>query len=181
MFSNYDCINSFWLESQGGYSYEESYFGAIVDALNLNPSKVKTLLLQHNVKCNGKFPNKANRNGKEYVNYEDFFQELENQSCGACLLVFVGKIHLSDFVTSQPIKSITIPKGNNCGLFSKFQGGGSLIEMSLQKDITIDLIGHGETEYDRYEFQADCEDEYSIDRVYGVTQSFWGKRCIVGY
>ena len=27
MLSNYDCINSDWFESQGGYRYEESYFG----------------------------------------------------------------------------------------------------------------------------------------------------------
>lgn len=36
MLSNYDCINSNWFESQGGYRYEESYFGDMVDSLNLN-------------------------------------------------------------------------------------------------------------------------------------------------
>ncbi len=35
MLSNYDCINSHWLESQGGYVYPDSYFGDMVDALNL--------------------------------------------------------------------------------------------------------------------------------------------------
>ena len=34
MLSNYDCINSNWFESQGGYRYEESYFGDMVDSLN---------------------------------------------------------------------------------------------------------------------------------------------------
>lgn len=41
MLSNYDCINSNWLESQEGYRYKESYFGDMIDALNLNPAKVK--------------------------------------------------------------------------------------------------------------------------------------------
>ena len=40
MLSNYDCINSNWLESQEGYRYKESYFGDMIDALNLNPAKV---------------------------------------------------------------------------------------------------------------------------------------------
>lgn len=43
LFSNYDCINSHWFEAiqGGGYGYEETYFGAMVDALNLNPEKQK--------------------------------------------------------------------------------------------------------------------------------------------
>ena len=45
MLSNYECINSNWLESQEGYRYKESYFGDMIDALNLNPSKVKKMLV----------------------------------------------------------------------------------------------------------------------------------------
>lgn len=65
MLSNYDCINSNWFESQGGYSYEESYFGDMVDSLNLNPAKVKKLLTGHGCKVYGRFPNRKGRNGKE--------------------------------------------------------------------------------------------------------------------
>lgn len=46
MLSNYDCINSNWLESQEGYRYKESYFGDMIDALNLNPAKVKKMLVE---------------------------------------------------------------------------------------------------------------------------------------
>ena len=45
MLSDYDCINSNWWESQGGYRYEESYFGDMVDALRLNPARVKKMLV----------------------------------------------------------------------------------------------------------------------------------------
>ena len=44
MLSNYDCINSCWLESQGGFRYKESYFGDMIDTLRLNPAKVKKAL-----------------------------------------------------------------------------------------------------------------------------------------
>ena len=37
MLSNYDCINSCWLESQGGFRYKESYWG--YDRYSLNPCK----------------------------------------------------------------------------------------------------------------------------------------------
>ena len=67
MLSNYDCINSNWFESQGGYSYEESYFGDMVDSLNLNPAKVKKLLTGHGCKVYGRFPNCKGRNGKELM------------------------------------------------------------------------------------------------------------------
>ena len=53
MLSDYDCINSNWFESQGGYSYEESYFGDMVDSLNLNPAQVKKLLTSHGYKVYG--------------------------------------------------------------------------------------------------------------------------------
>ncbi len=65
LLSDYDCINSNWFESQGGYSYEESYFGDMVDSLNLNPAEVKRLLTGHGYKVCGRFPNKKSRNGKD--------------------------------------------------------------------------------------------------------------------
>lgn len=74
MLSDYDCINSNWFESQGGYSYEESYFGDMVDSLNLNPAQVKKLLTSHGYKVYGRFPNRKSRNGKEQVTYEQFYE-----------------------------------------------------------------------------------------------------------
>ena len=56
MLSNYDCINSNWLESQEGYRYKESYFGDMIDALNLNPAKVKKMLVEKGYTVYGRFP-----------------------------------------------------------------------------------------------------------------------------
>lgn len=177
MYSNYDCINSHWFESQSGYYYRESYFGAIIDALNLNPDKVAKLLDEKNVKHHNDFPNLEERNGEELVSYDDFWQELENSMCGANHLIFVGKINPMDLYDNEDIKTITIPKDNCAGLFSSFQGGGSVIEMSLLKDLTIDLTKHGDTKYDCYSVNIDTrENGYTINNAYGVTSEFWGKQ-----
>ena len=96
MLSDYDCINSNWFESQGGYSYEESYFGDMVDSLNLNPAQVKKLLTSHGYKVYGRFPNRKSRNGKEQVSYEQFYEELINSCCGANLLTYIGKVSLKE-------------------------------------------------------------------------------------
>ena len=92
MLSNYDCINSHWFESQGGYRYEESYFGDMVDSLNLNPARVKKILTKHGYKAYGRFPNRKNRNGREQVSYEQFYEELINSCCGANLLTYIGRV-----------------------------------------------------------------------------------------
>lgn len=123
MLSNYDCINSNWFESQGGYRYEESYFGDMVDSLNLNPSEVKKLLTGHGYKVYGRFPSRKNRNGKEQVSYEQFYEELINSCCGANLLTYIGKVSLKElYDTGFSLKEVIIPKGNCCGLFSSIYG-----------------------------------------------------------
>lgn len=101
MLSDYDCINSNWWESQGGYRYEESYFGDMVDALNLNPAKVKKMLVEKGYTVHGCFPNRKSRDGKEQVTYEHFYQELINSCCGANLLTYIGKVSLKTYMTSD--------------------------------------------------------------------------------
>jgi hypothetical protein len=183
MLSNYDCINSHWFNTSGGggYEYVDSYFGAMVDELNLNPAKVKKILLDNEIKAFGSFPNKKNRDGKEFVSYEDFFQEIENSSCGANLLTFVGRVDLRDLYDVEVYDKITeviIPAGNNCGIFSSMQGGGSVMEMKLLRDKKISLIKpFGKTKYDTYHLSVDDDKDagYGINQTYGVVSEFFGK------
>lgn len=176
LLSNYDCINSHWLESSGGYSYEESYFGDMVDTLNLNPQKVKKILFGHGEKIYGTFPDKRSRNGKEQVSYEQFYEELENACCGANLLTYVAtvdvqKLYEADFNLSE----IIIPKGNKCGLYSPMQGGGSLMEMELKEDVKLHLT---KKNYPCFRLELDkwgSGYDYSIKQTYGVCNSFFGK------
>ena len=175
MFSNNDCINSNWFESQGGYSYEESYFGDMVDTLNLNPAKVKKLLLEHGYKAHGRFPNRKSRDGKEQVSYEQFYEELINSSCGANLLIYIGKVNLKELYEAEfSLKEVIIPKGNCCGLFSSTFGGGSLLEMELKQDVRLKLEVKS---CNGFRFRLDDERskyDYSVQHVYGVDDSFFG-------
>lgn len=176
MLSNHDWINSNWFESQGGYRYEESYFGNMVDSLNLNPSEVKKLLTGHGYKVYGRFPNRKNRNGKEQFSYEQFYEELINSCCGSNMLTYIGKISLKElYDTGFSLKELIIPKGNCCGLFSSIYGGGSLLEMELRQDVRLNLEVKG---CHGFRFRLDDERSYecSIRHVYGVDDSFF-RRC----
>lgn len=175
MLSDYDCINSNWFESQGGYRYEESYFGDMVDALKLNPARVKKMLVEKGYTAHGRFPDRKSRYGKEQVAYEHFYQELINSCSGVNLLTYIGKVSLKDlYDTGFSFKEVIIPKGNHCGLFSSAFGGGSLLGMELRQDIRLSL----ETKGCRgFRFQIDNEKsgyECSIRHVYGVDDSFFG-------
>lgn len=174
MLSDYDCINSNWFESQGGYSYEASYFGDMVDSLNLNPAQVKKLLTSHGYKVYGRFPNRKSRNGKEQVSYEQFYEELINSCCGANLLTYIGKVSLKELYDADfSLKEVIIPKGNCCGLFSSTYGGGSLLEMELKQDVKLKLEVKG---CNGFRFRLDDERskyDYSIQYVYGVDDSFF--------
>lgn len=175
MLSNYDCINSNWFESQGGYRYDESYLGDMIDTLNLNPVKVKKLLAEHGYKTYGRFPNRRSRNGKEQVSYEQFYEELINSCCGANLLVYIGRVNLNELYNAEfSLSEVIIPKGNCCGLFSSTFGGGSLLEMELKQDIKLKLEVK---DYHGFRFRIDNERsmyDCSIRHVYGVDDSFFG-------
>ena len=181
LYSNYDCINSHHFE--GGYSYKESYFGHMVDVLNLNPAKVKKMLVEKDVETYGPFPNYKHRESKEYVSYEDFWQELQNSCCGANLLVFTGLVDIQDLIDSDfDVKEVTIPRGNNCGLFSDTFGGGSVLEMELKRDFKV-KIGvprkKSLTKYDSFEVLIDKTNGYSINEVYGMSGGFWGNEITI--
>lgn len=178
LYSNYDCINSHWFEqSSGGYGYVQSYFGAMVNALKLNPRKVKEKFISHGDKMYGLWPNKPQRDGKEYVDYGQFFVEMENQSCPACNLVVVGMIDLQDLMNGKP-EIIVIPKGNYVGMFSSMNGGGSPIEAPLLRDMKINLSKHYPTQYDFWRMEYD-KGSYSINGAYSVTKEFWKKQIQV--
>lgn len=175
MLSDYDCINSHWFESQHGYRYESSYFGDMVDALRLNPTRVKKILTEHGYRTCGHFPNLKSRNGKEQVSYEQFYEELINSCCSVNLLTYIGRVNLKELYDSGfSLSEIVIPKGNYCGLFSSASGGGSLLEMELKQDVRLKL---GTNKYHGFHFRLDEERtkyDYSIRHVYGVDDSFFG-------
>lgn len=176
LYTNYDSLPPNY-DLGNTYSYSE-YVKDMIDVLYLNPAKVKKAFRQHGINTAGRFPNLAYRNGKEAVTYESFADELLNQCCYG-LLTFAGILPLQDLYNNgfQQIKYITIPKGNTCGIFNSWNGGGSIMEMELLRDLKIPVTFKRKTKYDYLALEVDecgCNG-YSINEVYGLISSFWGK------
>lgn len=176
LYTNYDCLVSNY-DMGNTYAYED-YFKDIVDVLFLNPSTLKQTFIRHGINTVGRFPNLAYRNGREAVSYDDFASEMLNMCCYG-LLTFAGMLPLDELYDNnfEQITHITIPKDNYCGMFNDWNGGGSLMEMKLLRDLTIKVRRSRMTEYDKLELYVDergC-DGYCIDDVYGMDYTFWGK------
>ena len=135
----FDCVNSYELESENGFAYKNTYFGDMIDQLNLNPSKVEELLHVEGAKTVGVFPDLSARDGQEFVRYDQFVQELvKNPDLG--LLVFLTKVDLKDLVDKDfDVQEVVVPKGNRCGLFFSGISSGSILGMELQRDIKLEL------------------------------------------
>ena len=139
MTSSSDCVNSYALESENGFSYNNTYFGGMIDQLNLNPSKVERLLHAEGAKTVGVFPDISARDGQEFVHYDQFVEELVNNP-DLGLLVFLTKVDLKELVDKDfDVQEVVVPKGNRCGLFFSCVGSGSLLGMELQRDIKLDV------------------------------------------
>ena len=157
MLSDYDCINSNWFESQGGYRYEKSYFGDMVDALKLNPARVKRMHVEKRYTAHGRPQNRKSLYGKEQVSYEHFYQELFYSCCGANLLTYIGKVSLKDlYDIGFSFMEVIIPIVNYSVIFSSIYGGGSLFGMELQQDVKLELKPK-----DRYGFRFRLDNEKS--------------------
>lgn len=135
----FDCVNSYELESENGYSYKDSYFGDMIDLFNLNPIEVEKLLHAEGAKTVGSFPDISARNGQEFVRYDQFVEELVNNP-DLGLLVFLTKVDLKDLVDKDfDVQEVVVPKGNRCGLYFSGIGSGSHLGMELQRDIKLDV------------------------------------------
>lgn len=178
MHSNYDCINSHGFEDS--YSYRQSYFGDMVDRLNLNPHQVEQTFRKNELECVGDFPNLVERNGHELVSYLQFAQEVSNSVSPANLLTFMATINVTELFRSEfTIGQVTISRGNCCGLYSPSSGGGAIMAMELQYDLTLSLKGRSTYDYCSLQLDADPHRGYALKQVYGVEDHFFGKAVII--
>jgi hypothetical protein len=175
MHTNWEGLDSGYNLWRYGVAYDE-YFKHIIDVLNLNPAKLKKVLLAHNLECTGAWPNRKARDGKEYVSYEALVSEMENTTSNCNRLTFVGLFNVSGLEDYKG--KITFPAGNCVGFFDSWNGAGSMIEMELLRPLTINFnkAQYGQTEYDSFNAYLDNTKSYSIDSVYGVTSKFWGNQ-----
>lgn len=102
-------------------------------------------------------------------------QEVDNgYGCEAltfCVKMTLGRaIELKEKMEESPSGSIVLNKNVECGLFDPWNGGGSVLEISCEKDVEIPFsniwkIYIDERRSNRYD---------SIHNVYGVNDLLWG-------
>ena len=131
-------------------------------------------------------------NGED-VKFEDRFvestvEELENLPSHMATLTFLVNMPLFDYFDLREAMdaekelnnsyvledrkgkgTITISKDTMCGLFDVWSGGGSLLEIELDKDVVLPIkcIWRAEIETGKSEYG------YSVDSVYGLVGSAW--------
>lgn len=182
LYTNYDCLPHNY-DMSNTYSYTD-YFRQIIDTLSLNPYWVMLTFNRYGINTVGSFPDIRKRNGKEAVKYAEFAEEMLNQHSYG-LLTFAGLLPLNELYDNNftKIKSVTIPKGNYCGMFSDWRGGGSLMEMEILRDFKISVCRPRGTKHDKLLLHVDengC-DGYCIDNVYGLDRSYWNKPFILTF
>ena len=100
------------------------------------------------------------------------YQEMENITSHMNILVFAKHFTLEELIElKENPKPLKLSKNISCGLFDPFNGGGSLLEIELEKDIVVDpkwiegiYIDNALGKHHQY---------YGIDDVYGMMDSFW--------
>lgn len=178
LYSNYDCINSFWHEFQEPVKYEPSYLKDTIDALKLNPQKVKRILNKNGIGTIGRWPNFKVREGQEVVSYDHFFMELENMTCGANLAAFAIKVPLTDIISLyQSDKNIDqlkiiIPINTPFGFFSSFYGGGSSFDATTKNELTLQLRKPLRRNESYYHWDI-IDATFMKDQVYGLSSDFY--------
>ena len=129
---------------------------------------------------------KGNQTDDKFVN--SCIQELENLPSHMATLTFLVNMKLFDyFELREAIESekelnksyileerkgkgtITISKDTMCGLFDVWSGGGSVLEIELDKDVVLPIkcIWKAEIETGKSQYG------YSVDSVYGLVGSAW--------
>ena len=129
---------------------------------------------------------KGNQTDDKFVN--SCIEELENLPSHMATLTFLVNMKLFDyFELREAMESekelnksyiledrkgkgtITISKDTTCGLFDVWSGGGSLLEIELDKDVVLPIkcIWKAEIETGKSEYG------YSVNDVYGLVGSAW--------
>lgn len=135
-----------WLAKQQGYTLEE-----VVEALNSNPTiqQMKPFL--------------SSINNEVYNGY----------GCEAlifCVKMTLGQaIKLKEKIKSNPNGSIIVDKRATCGLFNPWDGSGSILDISCEKDVEIPFENIW-----KFYIDKNRSDRYdSIHNVYGTDDSLW--------
>lgn len=135
-----------WLAKQQGYTLEK-----VVEALNSNPTIQQMKLFPFSI------------NNEVYNGY----------GCEAltfCVKMTLGQaIALKERMEESPNGLIILDKNVTCGLFNPWDGSGSILDISCEKDVEIPFENIWKFYIDERR-SRNCD---SIHNVYGTTDAFW--------
>lgn len=97
-------------------------------------------------------------------------QELDNMHNYMNCMTILAKMDMYQFADMmKPGKEITLPKDAMVGIYSPWNGGGSVLEVALEKDFVIP----SEKIWDVQIEGAKLDYQYSVDQTYGLIESCW--------
>ena len=113
----------------------------------------------------------------EFHNFHSFFlssvcEELENTTNFMNTITVLTDISMRDFCTLYQLgKALVLPKDTTLGIFNPWLGGGSTLDIRLEKELVLPetLIWYTQIE------GVPMQSQYSVDSVYGLVHSAWKK------
>ena len=94
------------------------------------------------------------------------FDESNNVTTHMNQLVFFVKMSLGEFINLvEDPKDLTVKKNIRCGLIDFWNGAGSILEISLEKNVVIPA--------NKLKLHIDGAVGYSVSEIYGIMDSFW--------
>lgn len=121
--------------------------------------------------------------------------ELENASSHMNMLIFLVSMPLFDFIRMKELMSehkkknsdiplpeqessheVVVRRGSMCGLYDRWSGSGSLLEIDLEKDVIVPI----KLVEDVWIDCVNCRPNgygYGVDEVYGLTGAAWRGTC----
>lgn len=96
--------------------------------------------------------------------------ELENCSSHMNALTFFVSMSLKEFIEMESAEYIRLDKHTSVGLMDYWMGAGSLLEISLEKPVELDMK--------LVEPHIDGARGYGVDEVYGMFSDFWSDTLV---
>lgn len=152
-----------WLLKQQGFSmedlkrtwhdYSEFFYGDDADRTDSLESRINRFNETHN-----KF-------------LTSVCQELENMTNYMNTFTILAEVSMYDFANMmQPGKEIIFPKNTMVGYFCPWAGGGSVLEIELEKDLAVPSEFIWDAQVEGATMDAG---QYSLDSVYGLVTNCW--------
>jgi len=164
------CLNVVVDVGDGNYDFTKNeLFGCNYTKKGLKePSSLVWLMQQqgYSMEQIQKFVDEEDFQGSKFL--ESVYNECLNTSSCMNALTFFIKATLKEAIELKGIeKDIIIPKYINCGLVDFWNGGGSLLEIELEKDVVIPK------EYIDSITIDGGRGRYGVGSIYGMMSSFW--------